>query len=111
MLGPLHQVSYAVTRADGPDAGVRLEFACMGRVPLECSIAGYVKGEVLARELRAPGLACRLNPVSDRVMEPRVEARIAVSIDFEPDLERGVGVCGWLRESAYLANRLVKAMR
>jgi hypothetical protein len=90
VLGPLQQESYAVIRADGPDAGVRLDFACTGCVPLVCSSAGHVKAEALARDLRAAGLVCRLNPASEKVMELRVEARVPVRVDFAPDLERGV---------------------
>ena len=88
VLEHLRQESYRVARTADQSGSVALQFNCIGRKPIEVSIEGHASAKSLAKKLRDARLSCRLRPVSERVMQLRVEANIPVRINFVPDIAR-----------------------
>lgn len=88
VLAGLRQESYRVGRGDEGEDAVRLHFSCNGSRPVEASIDGHHHAQALARKLREVRLSCHLRPLSRRMMQLRVEAKVPVRVDVVPDVER-----------------------
>jgi len=90
VLDGLRQHDYRVARTGDDGTALAFRFECIGPKPLEATIAGHPQAEALARRLREARLSCRLQPAGARAMRLRIEAKVPVRVEIEPDTGRGL---------------------